>query len=123
MANKYLQQFFYSRTKKLCAIHGQILIAADASVTSTTIIGATVTKTGTGEYTIVLDSSYQALMSLQASLSAAVAVDLVAQFGAADVVTARTIVVRLNTGATPTNPSAVCRINVAILLRDSSVVI
>jgi hypothetical protein len=123
MANRLFQQFFYSLTKNLTGIHGVISINSSAAVTGSTIRGASVAKTGTGLYTITLDDSYPALESAQFTLLAATAVDLVPQIVSADVVSAKTIVVRLNTGATATDPSAACQIHVALRLRNSSVVI
>ena len=102
-------------------IQGVISIAANASVSSSSIIGATVTKTGTGEYTITLAETYNAMMATNLTLEAASAVDLVPQVESTDVSGAKTIVINLNAGATPTNPSAVCKIHVSIFMRDSSV--
>jgi len=105
----------------LTLIQGTISIAADASVSSESIVGASVTKTGTGEYTITLDETYNALMACNVTLEAATAVDLVPQIKSTDVSGAKTVVINLNAGATPTNPSAVCKIHVSIFMRNSSV--
>jgi hypothetical protein len=121
MANRYFEQFLHSFTKKLVSIHGVVSIAADASVSGHTIKGATVTKTGVGEYTIELDDAYVDLVSAQATFQAATAVDLVPQIKSADVTTAKTVVIRLLTGVTPTDPSAVCKLHVHLLLRNSKV--
>ena len=121
MANSYCQQFLYSKTKMLKLIQGVISIAADASVSSSTIIGAAVTKTGTGEYTITLSETYVAMMATNLTLEAASAVDLVPQVKSTDVSGAKTIVINLNAGATPTDPAAVCKIHVSIFMRDSSI--
>ncbi len=121
-SNKYYQQFFFSLIRKLCCIAGQINIAADASVTSSSILGAAVTKTGTGEYTITLNDTYVAMVAVDAQLQAATAVDLVPQVKSYDVTSAKTVVINLNAGATPTNPAAACVLHVKILLRDSTVV-
>lgn len=92
-------------------------------VASETIQGATVAQTGVGEYTITLAESYNAIMSVQLQVQAATAVDLVPQVKSVDVVTAKTIVFRLLTGATATDPSAALVVYAAILLRNSSVVV
>ena len=103
-------------------IQGVISIAANASVSSSSIIGATVTKTGAGEYTITLAETYNAMMATNLTLEAATAVDLVPQVKSTDVSSAKTIVINLNAGATPTDPSAACKVHVSIFMRDSSVV-
>lgn len=122
MANRLFEQFLFSFTKMLTGIHGQVSLSAAGAVVSSTIRGASVAKTGTGLYTITLDDKYNALMSANVTFQAAAAADLVPQIVSADVAGAKTIVVRLCTGAVATDPAAVCTLNVAILLRNSSVV-
>lgn len=121
MANAQFQQFLFSKTKMLTLIQGIISIAADATVSSETINGATCARTAAGQYTITLDSTYNSLLSVHATLEAATAVDLVPQVKSDDVSVAKTIVINLNTGATPTDPAAVCKLHVSIFLRNSSV--
>lgn len=121
MANRLFQQFFHSFTKQLVGIHGYIDIAADASVSSSSVRGGTVTKTGTGAYTLTLEDQYVAIESVQLTLQAATAVDLVPQVVSQDVVgTAKTIVFRLNAAGSATDPSAVCRVYIAALLKNST---
>jgi len=121
MANRYFQQFFHSFTKNLTGLHGIISINSSAAVTGETINGATVAKTGTGEYTITLDDKYPAIEACELQLEAATAVDLVPQVVSTDVVGAKTIVFKLLAGSTATNPSAACKVHVALRLRNSSV--
>lgn len=123
MANSYYQQFLYSKTKMLTAIQGIVSIAANAAVSSESIIGATVARTGTGEYTITLSDKYNAMVACHLTMEAATAVDLVPQVKSTDVSGAKTIVVNLNAGATPTDPSAVCKLHVSIFMRNSSVAV
>lgn len=105
----------------LVLLHGNVTIAADASVGTSTFPGGTFTKTGTGEYTLTLEDSYVSLLGAQASLLAATAVDLVPQIKSADVVTAKTVTINLNAGATPTNPAAACTLYLSLALKNSTV--
>jgi len=123
MANRYLQQFGYWFVKAPVHLVGTINIAADASVSGYSIKGvASVTKTGTGEYTITLQDAYYSFLTAQCTLMAATAVDLVPQIKSVNVAAAsKTVVVRLNTGATPTDPAAVCTLCVSIVCKNTSV--
>lgn len=91
-------------------------------VSSENLLGASVAQTGVGEYTITLDDTFNALMACNLEYQAATAVDLIPQIKSTDVSSAKTIVVRLLTGATPTDPSADGKLHVSIYLRNSSVV-
>lgn len=120
MANRLWQQFFYSFTKGLVGVHGYVDIAADASVATSAVRGGVVTKTGTGVYTLTLQDKYVAVESVQLTFQAATAVDLVPQIVSVDVVSAGTIVFRLCAAAVATDPSAACRVNIAVLLKNST---
>ena len=122
MANRLYMQFLYSHTKMLTSVHGIIELSAAGAVVSETIQGATVAKTGTGEYTVTLDDKFNALMDVQLTLEAAVPVDLVPQILSTDVSGTKEIVFSLLAGATPTDPSAVCKVHFKAFLRNSSVV-
>lgn len=91
-------------------------------VSSENMLGATAAQTGVGEYTITLDQTYNSLMACHATYEAATAVDLIPQIKSTAVSTSKTIVIRLLTGATATDPSAAGKLNVSIFLRNSSVV-
>lgn len=121
MANRRFFQFLYSKTPMLTALQGSVSISAAAAVSSSNIAGATVTKTGTGEYTITLADSYNALISAGFQIQAATAVDLVPQMKSQTVGSTNLIVVNLNAGATPTNPSAALILYIDLFLRNSSV--
>lgn len=82
---------------------------------------ATVVLTGVGEYTFTLSDKYSALESVDFTLLAATAVDLVPQVKSVDVTSAKTIVVRLLAAATPTDVSAAAVLYMALRLRNSSV--
>lgn len=103
-------------------IAGTFSIAASGgAATVVQGLGFSVAKTTTGVYTVTLQDSYVALLSANLQVKAAVAVDLVAQVKSYDVTTAKTIVIDLNAGATPTEPSAVTEIHFALYLRNSTV--
>lgn len=103
-------------------IGGNFSIAASGgAATKVQGLGWSVAKSATGEYTITLEDSYVALQSITCTVQAATAVDLVAQVTSHDVVTAKTIVISLNAGATPTEPSAVTLIHFQANLRNSTV--
>lgn len=121
MANRFLQQFLFSFTHKLTVVQGYVDIAADASVSSSNIVGGTVTKTGTGQYTLTLQDAYYAPVAIHATLQAATAVDLVPQVVSQSVDSSKTVVVKLLAGSTATDPSAVCRLYLTVFTRDSSV--
>lgn len=108
-------------SKKVVELGGIISIAADASVSGETILGASVAKTGTGQYTITLEDSYPELLACNLTLAAATAVNLVPQIVSADVVSAKTIVFKLLAVATATDPSAVCKVHVSLKLKNSGV--
>lgn len=84
-------------------------------------LGWTVAKTTTGVYTITLADNYVALLAGLCTVAAATAIGLVAQIKSYDVVTTKTVVIDLNAGATPTEPSAVTEIHFSLFLRNSTV--
>lgn len=122
MANRYFpSQFLYSFTHMPVAIQGTVSLSAAGAVTTSSVVGGTVTKTGTGQYTLTLADKYNALVSANVTLQAPVPVDLVPQILTTDVTGAKTIVVSLLADAVPTDPAAVCTIHFNVILRNSSV--
>lgn len=110
---------------------GGTAVAAAAAVTltggvdgvaSTTIRGASVARTGVGEYTVTLADKYHALMCCNLNIEAATAVDLVPQIKSTDVSGAKTIVFRTLAGATATEVAAPLKVHFNAFLRNSSVV-
>lgn len=103
-------------------IAGSFSIAASGgAATKVTGLGYSVAKSATGEYTITLQDRYPALISAVATTQAATAVDLVAQIDTVDVDSATpTVIINLNAGATPTEPSAVTVVNFVLVLQNSS---
>jgi hypothetical protein len=122
MANRYMQQFYYSLTHMLTGIHGSINIASGTTgVSSQSLNGATAARTGVGEITITLGDKYPELLACDFKVQAATAQDLVPQIKSVDVVTAKTIVVRLLTGASPADPASAIVLYMNALLRNSSI--
>lgn len=110
---------------------GSTAVSAATAVTLTggvdgvqadSIMGATVARTGVGQYTVTLADKYHALMDCQLTLEAATPVDLVPQILSHDVSGAKTIVFSLLAGATPTEVAAPCKVHFKAFLRNSSVV-
>lgn len=90
-------------------------------VASSTVKGASVARTGVGQYTITLEDKYKAVMAIHATLEASSAVDLVPQIKSVDVSSAKTIVVNLLAAATPTEVAAACTLHFSAFLRNSSI--
>lgn len=107
--------------KEIKLIAGSFSIAASGgAATLTQGLGYSVAKTDTGVYTITLEDKYNACLAACATVQAATAVDLVAQVKSVDVTSAKTVVLNLNAGATPTEPSAVTVVNFVLVLQNSS---
>lgn len=121
MANRMFKPLHGHFNSGVALIDGYVDIAADASVSSSAVDGATVTKTGTGQYTVTLADTYNELLACNLTVQAATAVDLVPQVVSQDVSSAKTIVFKLLAAATATDPSAVCRVYVSLKLKNSSV--
>lgn len=90
-------------------------------VASTNIKGASASQTGVGEITVTLEDAYNALVACHITTQAATASDLVPQIKSNDVSVAKTIVFRLLTGATATDPTAATVVHFSAFLRNSSV--
>ena len=121
MANRNYAPLLGSLSRKVVVLAGQINLSAAGAVVSESIVGASVAKTGTGTYTITLDDKYAACLSCNLTFQAATAVNLVPQVSSIDVVTNKTIVFKLLAAAVATDPSAVCVVNVSLLLSNTSV--
>lgn len=74
---------------------------------------------GTGLYDITLKETYPELVSSAMQILAASAVDLVPQLVSQAVSSTKVIRLRLNAGATPTNPAAATRLYIGLHLRNS----
>ncbi len=82
---------------------------------------SSVVQTGVGEVTITLSDAYKAMVFAQCSVLKATAQDLVPQIKSQDVSSAKTVVVNLLAGATPTDPTGAMTLYFNFEMRDSSV--
>ena len=119
MANRMLYPISGARRCGIVTLMGRLDIAADASVAATSsFVGGTFTKTGIGQYTLTLDETYVGGLSACLTLEAATPVDLVPQILSR---TTSTVVFSLLAGATATEPSAVCSVQVLVHAKNSSI--
>ena len=106
-------------------ISGSFAPNGASAISSSSVLGAgfTVARSGVGEYTITLNDSWVAVDSATATLQMAAATDLLLQWGAIDVVTAKTLVLRAQAGATPTEiaANAANRVHFELVLRNTTV--
>ena len=134
MANRWFNQFKGSLEKGVVQLDGYVNLEDDASVLSETILGAAVTKTGTGEYTVTLEDSYPKLLHVGVSAwsigtNAAglmKVVDVLDADGAsvaATLVNAKSIKVATCTSSTgaPADVSVKCGFSVHLVLKNSTV--
>jgi len=86
--------------------------------------GWSVARTGTGELTVTLEDTYPALLSGNCTLALNAAGDSQVQFGAIDVVTAKTIVIRTITAGSAANIAANAnnRVHFTLCLRNTDIV-
>lgn len=84
--------------------------------------GFSVARTNQGVFTITLDEVYPGLISALATIQMASATDLVPQWGAIDVSSAKTLVLNTNAVATPTDiaDNASNRVHFTLLLRNTN---
>ena len=121
MANRRFEQFCYSLIKKKTEIEGVASLSAAGAVLSQDIPGATLTKTGTGAYLLTLQDKYNTCLGVYAQLGET-AEDLQAVPGAADVASAKTVVINTKTAGVNTNPTATAKLYIKVVLRNSSVI-
>jgi len=84
--------------------------------------GWSVARTGTGELTVTLEDSFPGLISAQCSLALNAAGDSKVQFGAIDVSSAKTVVIRTITGTSAADIAANAnnRVHFCLILRNTS---
>lgn len=120
MANRYFTQFFYSFFKKPVMIAGKIPLSSAAAVGTVAIKGvASVTKTGTGEYTVLLSDEYYGLESIHAGIVDS-AQNLHVDFASIDLPNKSFKIVTKVAGVVA-NVSDACDIYVQLVLSNSSV--
>jgi len=97
------------------------IAASGGAATKIEGLGWEVAKSATGQYTITLQDNYVGLISAQFTVGAATAVDLKPQLVSSDVVSAKTVIMKLLAVATATEPSAVTLVHFVLFLRNSTV--
>ena len=104
------------------AVNPHVKILAGSFTTNNTGAGWSVARSGTGELTVTLEDSYPGLISAQVSLALNAAADSKCQFGAIDVTTAKTVVIRTITGTAAADIAANAnnRVHFCLILRNTS---
>jgi len=85
----------------------------------TTQVPMTLSRTGTGAFTLTLADSYASLISASIMIQKAIATDMIVQIASSDVTTAQTVTFRTQSGAVPTDLVAGDKIIVCLDLRNS----
>lgn len=119
MASRLLYPIRGTLDREVSILSGVVSIAADASVSSDTLKGASVARTAAGTYTITLEDKYSSLLSANLTLLAATAVDLVPQLVSETVSSTKLIVFKLLAAAVATDPAAVCKVHVCLMLKNT----
>lgn len=112
-----MQPFYGSLEYKVGFHLGVVSLDSSGDVSSENLKGVTVEHSGTGEYTFTVAKPGASLLCVMAQVEAASAVDLVPQVKSAS---SSSVVVNLLAGATPTNPSAACKLHVLLVSKDSN---
>lgn len=126
MADRAFRKEVGGLEEGVVALEGFFDIAADGTVTAATsrFKGASCARTANaGEYQITFEDFYRDLLAIKLQMQAATAVDLVPQVVSHTLKDAagKTLLFKTLTGATPTTPSAVCRVYVDAKLSNSTV--
>lgn len=118
--NRYLTQFFYSFFKKATLIAGKIPLSSAAAVGTVAIKGiASVSKTGTGLYTITFSDSHYSLEHLSAVVLDS-AEDIVVDFKTLNLAS-KTVIMVTKIAGSAANVSDACDVYVSFLFNDTSV--
>ena len=126
MADRQFNPMFATLEKGTVVLSGTISLNASAAVTGFNILGAaSVTKTGTGTYQIVLQDRYVRLLGLHADLALGTLADRIVVPAPTTDVTAATPIVDLITkagaGVAGADVASASTIYVTLVLKNSSV--
>ncbi len=115
---KFWKNFSFHRN--VARIEGVIDLSAAAAVESSTeILGASVAKTGTGEYTVTLERPYKGHIACVTQFESSTDVDIACQLDSIDVTSAsKTIVIKTMAGAVPTDVSAAASIHIYLSVKQ-----
>lgn len=98
------------------------IAASGGAATKISGLRYSVAKSATGEYTITLKDTWNQLVTSYFTIEAGTPVDLVAQLDNHSVSSLpSTVVVNLNSGSTPTEPSAVTVVHFVLVLSNTRV--
>jgi hypothetical protein len=107
---------------KVSVLAGQVVIATSTTgVSSSSILGASVARTGTGAYRITLADAWPELLSANLTVQKTTAQDLVPQISAVNLASKQIDFVNL-TGATATDPTTdAATVNVLLVFKNSTI--
>lgn len=119
MANRYFRQFALVKDPRTIFLSGQISLNSSAAVTGNTIdFCQSVTKSGTGEYTIVLQDKYVIDKCVQVSFEGASL--CTPKIKSVDLST-KTIIVETMVAGALANITAAGSIHILVVAKDSTV--
>ena len=121
MANRHFNGPVQSLWHKPVLVGGKIALSAAAAVSSSTIKGASVAKTGIGEYTITLEDKYSGIIGASLVAVDNSALDLSLEIASVDVSGAGTLKIITKIAATAANVTEALDILVTLHLNNSSV--
>jgi hypothetical protein len=112
------------RNSGICVVGGSFRPNGSSAISATNNIGAgwSVAYTGTGIYTVTLDEAYRRLLCADLSLALSAVADTALQWGAIDVVTAKTLVINALTAGVAADiaSNAANRIYFRLELQDTA---
>lgn len=121
MANRYFRSKVLSADARPILLSGKIVLNSSAAVVSNNLdFTASVTKTGTGTYTVTLQDKYAEVKSIQVSHAGA-ELDVEAKVVSEAISSAKTIALRTEIAGVAANVTAACEIHILIVVNDSSV--
>jgi len=121
MANRNFNRF-QALEKEVKSLYAQVSIGASGAPTVVKALGITsVVRNSAGLYTITLDDKYNRLMSVQVTVVAPTAEDLVVHLAASDVASAKTVQVRCLAAGVAADPASGDSLLIRIDVKNSSV--
>lgn len=131
MASRYFNQFKGSLEKGVVFLDGALSLSAAGAVVSNSMMGASIAKTGTGEYTVTLQDSYPKLLSISLTpVSAVTNVNGIWKLSATkdasgavtNLINVRQLVLVCSPASgVPTDPAVVSGVTISLTLKNSVV--
>ena len=119
MANRYFKQFPMVKSPRTIILAGEISLSATGAVLSSSVDFASVTKTATGEYTILLQDKYVQTKAIHISHEGT-SVDR-AKVKADTQAIDKKIVINTIVGTAVSDVATACILHVSLILKDSTV--